>query len=434
MTSRNGDGLAIHDERNSVGVAAVRSRQAFHRSIVRFVKSLEAHPAYAGRMKPGRSPDELFGLVQAYESLGVHRAGTEGDRLTSDWLTSLLTDVGMKVHTEEVPFERWDSEQVVLVDGRDVECLAVPYESPGAVDTSKVAVVDLDAGLGGDISVIDEPVAAAYAAGFEAVVCATRHPDGLLRGINRPHNTQTSSLPVFLVAGSEIEALRQGPVHLRSSARWVQTTTTNVIATNVIATNDVSTDGGSRHRHMLTTPLTGWFTCAGERGTGIAVLVDLVQRFVDDRRMLVVATGGHELGYIGAYEWLARRHREHGESNESISSVFHIGASVAVDEPSSTGRQLIATRIARTSRDSAGSGLLRSLLAPIGLDLVSGASKWVGEADAWQQLGVPLLSMTGAGREFHTPNDRAELVTSPASLAAVSEVFAEAMLAIEASA
>ena len=45
---------------------------------------------------------------------------------------------------------------------------------------------------------------------------------------------------------------------------------------------------------LITTPLTGWFGCAGEQGTGVAVLLDLVERFAD-RPLLVLATGGHEL-------------------------------------------------------------------------------------------------------------------------------------------
>ena len=59
-------------------------------------------------------------------------------------------------------------------------------------------------------------------------------------------------------------------------------------------------------------PLTGWFGCAGERGTGVAVLLDLVERFAD-RPLLVLATGGHELDYLGVRQWVAARRAEHGE-------------------------------------------------------------------------------------------------------------------------
>lgn len=376
-------------------------------------------------MRPGRTPEELFDLVATYEAFGRHRTGSPVDHATAEWFTDELRSFGLTVRAESVPFRGWEADATVEIGGAAIECLAVPYEWEGSIDTTNVAIIDLDAGLGGDISVIVEPVRQARAAGFDAVVCATRHPSGLLRAINRPLGAEATNVPVFLVAGDQLAVLQSSVVRVRASARTVDATTTNLIADN-----GTTQPARTQPRLMVTTPLTGWFTCAGERGTGVAVLLDVVTRLVDDVALLVVATGGHELGCFGAHEWVADRMNGTATPAPAIGSILHIGASVAVDSAVSERRQLIETRVAMTSVSDAQSHAMRDALAAIGLKLTASATTWIGEAEAWKDLAVPMLSLSGAGLHFHTPEDHAVDVTSPASLARVAQAFTDAALAL----
>jgi hypothetical protein len=365
------------------------------------------------RVLSARSGDELFDVVSTYASLGHHRTGSAVDQTTAGWLTHELRTRGLDVRADSVAFDGWRGDAKVHVDDRVVESLAVPYEWEGSIDTTNVAVVDLQQGLGGDSSVLAEPVRAAKAAGHDAVVCATRHSKGALVGINRDLRDAPLDIPVFLVAGDELTTLSSSVVRVTATAQRVPAKTKNLIATN----------GGSGGRLMLTTPLNGWFGCAGERGTGIAVLLDLVGRLVGEKRVLVVLTGGHELGYFGARAWASSNPPELRE----VRSILHLGASVAVESNGS----LIAQRVALTSVPSQRCAPIHDALVPIGLELNTAPTRWVGEGEIWQQLGPPLLSTSGAGVDFHTPNDHAERVTSPAALLRVADAFAAVALSLD---
>ncbi len=377
-------------------------------------------------MQAGLTPEELFDIVSEYEALGIHRTGSDVDRSTVEWLGAKLLELGLEVQTTPVPFAKWRCQGEVLVGERSMDFLAVPYEWVGSIDTTNVAIIDLDPRLGGDISVLAEPVQAAREAGFEAVVCATRHPTGLLRGINRPLGLATGSFPVFLVAGELLPELRATEVRVRATAETVQSNTCNMFASN----------NRAGKRLMLTTPLTGWFTCAGERGTGIAVLLDLVARLASELPILAVATGGHELGCFGAHhltdEWLSTESdgRPTDHPLASIGAILHIGASVAAEHLVNGDRQLIPTRVSMTSLDDEKSSPIADALRAIELNLTASSTTWIGEAEAWSELGLPMVSISGAGNEFHTPNDLAATVTSPNALRRVADAFFAASRAL----
>jgi hypothetical protein len=375
-------------------------------------------------MQPGRPPEELYKWVLEYERLGSHRTGSDGDELTAQWLAEKLALAGLTVRIDEVPFTGWQCQGAVRSGSDDIEALAVPYEWEGSIATNNVAIVDLDQGLGADASVFDEPIRQARDAGYEAVVCATRHHEGSLVGVNRPRERAGHGFPVFLVGGAELPKLKSSVVRIDATAASTASATSNVIGVT----------GGKGKRIMLTTPLNGWFTCAGERGTGIAVLLDLVARLGQEHQLLVVATGGHELGYFGAKEWIASEKSKSEQAFDKNSSIVHIGASTAVETDGPEGRTLIPTRRSFTSIRESEAGPLRVALAPIGLNPVPESTTWMGESEVWHTLGIPLLSVSGAGPDFHTPLDRAERVTSPSALTRVATALANAAEALDHSA
>ena len=171
---------------------------------------------------------------------------------------------------------------------------------------------------------------------------------------------------------------------------------------------------------LLTTPLTGWFTCAGERATGIAVLLHLVERLAE-RSLLVVATGGHELHWFGAQRWVDAR-------TEPLGAAVHVGASVAVEEDvPGGGRRLASTRLAMTTLAEAAGSPVAQALEPARLNLHPSTTSWIGEGRSWSQLGVPLLSFSGAGVDFHTPGDTPDRATSPAALVAAATGIGDAV-------
>jgi hypothetical protein len=356
----------------------------------------------------GRGAD-MFGVVRAYADLGDHRTGSQVDHRTARWMAGLLTDRGFAVEHIELPFDRWVSTSSVTIGDSEVEHLALAYEWTGHVDTTDVAVVPFEPRLGGFPAAVDEPIRQAQADGAAAAVLVTEHPHGSLVAVNRVMNAPTSNLPVVLAAGRDLDHLLNNEVRVTMSARIERGLTSNLVARNGAAADE--------ERLLLTTPLNGWFRCAGERGTGIAVLLDLLDR-LGDRPLAVAATGGHELGCFGA-------HRIVDADELRPGAVFHVGASVAVENR--TG-QLVGTRLALSNLDAERAGPVAEALSAVGLDLTPEAEHWVGEGEAWRRLGCPLVSTIGAGSDFHTPHDVPHRVTSPATLVRVADAYAEAAL------
>lgn len=355
---------------------------------------------------------QLYEIVETYERLGVHRAGTDVDRATVEWVEQMLAAQGLATTRVDVPFERYATSARLEADGAEVDCDPLFYEWVGSVDTTAVDVELLaPKEAGGRTNSLDEATGADRDA--DALVIATGHPDGSLIGINRVAEVQDGR-PTVLVAGRDHDRLAAADeVRLKLDANLESATTTNLEARNDL-------DGAPL---LITTPLTGWFTCAGERGTGLAVAMALVERFAD-RPLLVLATGAHELDYFGVRQWVA-------STPERPRAIIHVGASVAVEDPvDGSERGLVSTRLAMTDASGDTAERIGAALAPATFMYRPETEGWLGESEVFCAMDIPMLSFTGSGRSFHTPEDIAADVTSPESLALVADAIGDAVEAL----
>ncbi len=351
--------------------------------------------------------DGLLALVEHYHGLGVHRAGTTVDQTTNDWYADELAQRGLAVERQPVPFDRYVFESALTADGQPIDHLPLFYEWTGAIDTTDVEIVLADAHAGGRDDDLDDALEHRRA----ALVVATEHDGGSLVAVNRkPHDHDGH--PTVLIAGRDhARVAAADTVHLRLDAAIEPGTTTNLVA----STAGVDPDDAI----LLTTPLTGWFGCAGERGTGIAVLLDLVER-LRDRPIVVLATGAHELDYLGVRRWVAT-------AGVRPRAIVHVGASVAVDAPGADGvRRLVPTRLAMTDRAGETADTIVRALEPAAFHVRTDTDRWLGESEVFCELGVPMLSFTGSGIDFHTPEDTPARATSASSLATVAAAIGEA--------
>ena len=367
--------------------------------------------ADAGEYLPGGAPGEdLYRIVCEYAALGHHRSGTDRDVATTEWFVDLMSDLG-EVTTAPVEFDRYEANSELTVDGSTLDHLPLYYEFTGEIDTSDAAVRRFDLLGGGFPSVADELIEETRREGHKALVICTDQPDGELVAINRELHARPSGLPTVLVAGRHYDTVASSTVRLRLRAGLVEGRTANI---------EVSNNQPGRPL-VLTTPLNGWFGAAGERGTGIAVLRHVAER-LSDRPLTVVATGGHELGYMGAYAWVDR-------CTEPPACVAHIGASLAVETSVGGSRRLIDSRIAMTTLGESAARGVALALDDAGITLRCDSDTWLGEGEAWSLLGVPVLSTTGAGPDFHTPSDTPERATSPGARATVADAVHRAVAA-----
>jgi len=360
----------------------------------------------------------LYETVREYAGIGAHhRTGTIEDARTLDWFDDRLRGLGAT--TERLPwtFDRYDAEWSVAVDGAEVPALPLFYEGTGAIDSTKPLVATATAVSAGAFPEWSTIAADARSTGAPLVVVATRSPSGGLVAPNRTPAALGSGVLALLVAGDLAERLPAASVRARLTARIAGGCTSNVVGRLGA--------GADRHRILLTTPLSGWFRCAGERGTGIAVMLAVAERLAAEGVPLMVnGNSGHELVDIGAHRF--------ADTRPAARAIVHFGASVAAGERAGAEFHLtdgVKVRAWLPGADAA----LAAAFAPLGKVPVAltdadraRPEAWVGEARAWCTLGRPLLSMAGGFPLFHTPEDVPELATTPALLDAVSRAMLDA--------
>jgi pimeloyl-ACP methyl ester carboxylesterase len=356
--------------------------------------------------------DDLYGIVREYSGHGIDRVGTPVDTQTIAWFVKQLENRGGKVEQQPFTFDRFDGTSAVIIDGREVSSLPLFYEGIGEVETDAPFVAAVNAMTGDRNSkALLDAIAQAKASGAKAAVIATENPFGLLQTPNREPKI-ASGLPTVLVPGSAAAALRSGKVHLRYSAKIVKGESANVLATF---------GDTSKKPIVIATPLSGWFTCAAERGTGIAIALGLAQRLAPNHPVTVVGASGHEiLHHIGLEAFLERN-----KLDPAI--VIHLGANVALGtKDPKTGQIRLAPGIDDPAKlQSAGRTLfvrmrpqtfatLRPVLAEADLTAILNPPKWNGEGELWAgAVKSPLMSFTGIGPLFHTPGDVPDEVTGP---------------------
>ena len=355
--------------------------------------------------------DDLYGIVRKYSDLGVHRVGTPVDAQTIEWFTKQLENRGGKVERQPFTFDRFEGTSTATINGQEISSMPLFYEGVGDVESDSPFVAAAVPMTGDRISKeLSDAIAKAKAAGAKVAVIATKNPLGLLEPANQVAKLG-SGLPVILVPGSAADDLQTGKVKVRYSAKIVKGESANVVATF---------GDTSKQPIVIATPLSGWFTCAAERGTGIAVALGLVQRLAPNHPIIVVGTPGHELLYIGLQAYLERNMLD-------PAIVIHLGANVAlgIKDPK-TGQIRLAPGIDDPAKmQSAGRTLyvrmppqafaaLKPIFAEADLPPVLNPPRWNGEGELWANaVKSPLISFVGIGPRFHTPGDVPDEVTSP---------------------
>jgi hypothetical protein len=350
----------------------------------------------------------LFELVRSYADLGEHRTGTTADAATVDWFADELVARGAVVERRTFDFEQYSVDWEVAIDGEAVTSLPLFYQGVGNAETSAPARAAVDAfGLlvsGGD----DVP-----ATEGEVLVVATTGADGRLVVPNRKPLLRPGPF-VLLIPGALADGIDDASITVRIEASMVDGRSANVLGRF----------GNSERPLVVATPLSGWFRCAGERGTGIALALDIASAIAPEHPVVVAGTSGHELVDLGLQRFLTG-------GRPDACAVLHIGASAAAAQSPTQPVELSTGRFARAAvPDQAG---IAEALAPAGLtptfidaDAARDPASWAGEAREWCGLGVPLVSLTGYFPLFHTPDDLPDAATSPQLLERVHDALVEA--------
>ena len=255
-------------------------------------------------------------VIRAYEEQGFHRTGTDVDRMSGDWLADEVRQIGLEPAREEFSLSRVDPVAASLVvNDRRIEGLPLfdgAFTGPAGI-AGPLGTLDSDAPIG--LAEIAPNAAEAGALGdarrqnrHQAIVVVTRGARPGFCPSNADSFLRPFGPPVLQVASEEAPFLadcaRQGAKALLTA----QVERAQAQAFNVIAV--VSGTDRSIAPLVVMTPRSGWWSCASERGGGLACWLEIMRAMRDAkpvRDVLFVASSGHELGHLGLDTFIERR-------------------------------------------------------------------------------------------------------------------------------
>ncbi|MGE3648823.1 MAG: hypothetical protein AB7G10_10830, partial [Reyranellaceae bacterium] len=290
----------------------------------------------------GQVGERLYALVQAYSQWPHHRSATSEGRNTAAWIDAQLKRLAAPTKRIPYEFERYDYFADVRAKGRMIESLPLFYEAVAQVTSNTPIIRPVTLVNNIDRKEIIESITSPPNAKSPIVLLPTfgrfgnEAPRGMLIGVDSGPARKGSGIPTMLISGEHLETLKAGGVSVEFRARRVTDRDETIIAELGIS--------GIRPL-VITTPIGGWFSAAGERGTGIAIALELVAHYTREMPVVFIATTGNELEFNGLkslFKW-GYRVEPYG--------VIHIGAAAGagVKKPGERSLTLAPTRVAMSS-------------------------------------------------------------------------------------
>lgn len=259
--------------------------------------------------------------IARYIGYGVKASGGPGDLATGEWMAGELASLGFKVQrqTFEAPFFECQRAEVEtkgatmpvlplrIVVPTGPQGLAGNLVRVAANDTSErslsgmIAVVELPFGRWSSAlsKTVRTPIAACFARGADAVILVTHGPSGEAIALNSDGRSPIFDKPVAIVGPKTASPLlaaadRNLPARLTVTGAGGKRSTFNFIG---------SIDRKRDKWLVVSTPRSGWFTCAGERGPGVAIWLKLARwaaNSLSTHNLAFLCNSGHEYENLGA--------------------------------------------------------------------------------------------------------------------------------------
>lgn len=386
----------------------------------------------------------LYRSVRQYDMLGEHRTASACDDATSNWLASRLAHAGFDIRTPAFPFPLVEPRTCAIeVNGSKSFALFPSWPVIETADAGLRAALAADdaADLHGRIVITALPYRMAgnllapgvgdhvldlVRRGAAAVVAATDGPTGEIMALNAAPDRLNWSIPVALAAGRDAAALQRAAL----AGTTASLTLTGHRDRHTSATNVIAHRPGKGKTLVVSTPKSGWFHCAGERGSGLAIFLGLAEHLArsSDASLCFIATSGHEFQGLGGQAILGN-----APPPEAVGLWVHLGANVACNDVIISNGVVTPLQYPQARRGILASAELHNAVArafagQIGyykppVDVHS--QRAVGEVKVFRAAGFrPLLALVGAHALFHTKLDRAAVATSPVMLAPVAKALA----------
>ncbi len=304
----------------------------------------------------GRAAELIEADLLRYARFGNKRAGGPGDTACGDWLAGELEKAGYAVQRQSFATPYFEVRRADLAMGGDsVPVYPQPIVTPTGADGVSGPLVRVDSAgrfagsLDGAVALVDlahsrwssmlspgarNPVETAFAAGAKAVVAITNGPTGKVIALNADGRGPMFKGPVALLAPESADRFLEGAISRRQARLTIDGEGGQRPAFNFVG----RIDRGKGRWLAISTPRSGWFDCAAERGPGVAVWLNLARwaaTALPDHDLAFVCNTGHEYEYLGAAEAM----KAIAPPPAATRFWLHLGANVAARDWHETPRQ-----------------------------------------------------------------------------------------------
>jgi hypothetical protein len=394
----------------------------------------------SARIAAAEPPSSIARDLDRYLDFGNKRAGGNGDTACGDWLAGELTANGYRVERQEFAAPYFEAERAEFVSGAaTADVVPQPIVVPTGPEGVAGPLVRIDqygrfaGSLAGAIALVDlpsarwssalskavrAPIEAAFAAGARAAVAITNGPTGNVIALNADGRAPMFGGPVALLAPRDAAAFLAAAIDRREARLTIAGEGGRRPAFNFAG----RIDRGKGRWLAISTPRSGWFACAAERGPGVAAWLDLARwapAALPDHDLAFICNTGHEYEYLGAAEAM----KAIAPPPAKTAFWLHIGANVAARDWHEIGNTPLP------SVDSQRYLSVSPQLLPLARTVFAGqigyeapvSSKVLsaGELDEVIKAGyAPAAGVFGLHRYHHTPEDDERCLDIPATIAA----------------
>lgn len=410
---------------------------------------LAAAAGPAGAAAPATDAVHLQQILDKYAGFGVKASGGAGDEACGAWLEGEVKALGYAPQRQAFDIPYFTVRQATLTCGDahatvTPQAIVAPTGAKGLTAPLKLASEHGD--LTGAIAVvvlpygrwvalaqpqIAKPLEDAIRRGAAGVVLVTTGPTGEVIALNVSTRRPPIGKPVALLAPKDAQPFLAAAASGATATLVIDGEGGQRKAFNLVA----RLDRKAAETIVISTPRSGWFGCAAERGSGLAVwlwLAGWLARSSHGVNIELLATSGHEYEYIGGEHFL----EELAPKPAATRLWVHIGASAAARDWHELGPRLLPLPSADSQRVlTATAGILESTRHAFhgvsGLEATYLADKVMAGGELTNVLNAgyrSAIGLYGIHRYFHTPVDDLRC-TSGELVAPVASAFRTAIAA-----
>jgi hypothetical protein len=384
----------------------------------------------------------LYADVARYASFGLHRFGSPGDRATAGWIAGELSEAGFAIKFQPIVLGRQYVVERASAEAAGTTVEATPFWWPPEDKASfhLSAPLAREGDVAGKILWVELPFdrGAYLGPAHRAAIteAAAKKPAAILLTIGNPADDRFAynvtqedaswSVPVMVV-GAKARATFE---HALASGAPVTFDVAGHYERNVSGRNVIAEAGIGGPTIVVSTPMTGWYTCVCERGPGIANFLALARTVVAEKwpaHFVFVATAGHEIGHGGMELFL----KDGAPAPKDTLAWIHFGSSNACYAFAQGAQELARTNRPEEERylvlSKSAVALTDEAFAAVAAKRLVTEKQAVGELRDVHAAGYAnFLGMAGRHYTFHTPADDLG-ATGPEILEPVARAFVDAV-------